>query len=139
MEPGSDAGFARRSILGGGMLKDGVYELFYRAEADPEGGYESLLLSLRNGNVLGSDRWGGVFTGRCDFDIGANQHRVNVRLLVPPGGMLVTDDAPRMLGDQIDVAVTLGRSREISSGFGLVDVGGQRVRVELQFKGPVPG
>lgn len=121
------------------MLKDGVYELYYRAEAEPGGGYESLLLALRNGHVLGSDRWGGVFAGRCDFDASTHQHRINVRLLVPPGGMLVTDDSPRLLGDQIDVAVTLGRSRDISSGCGLVDVGGQQVRVELQFKGPVPG
>ncbi len=121
------------------MLRDGVYELFYRAEAEPDGGYESLLLALRNGNVLGSDRWGGVFVGRCDFDSATRQHRVNVRLLVPPGGMLVTDTSPRLLGDQIDVAITLGGARDISEGGGLVDVGGQQVRVELQFKGPVPG
>lgn len=121
------------------MLKDGVYELFYRAEAEPDAGYESLLLALRNGNVLGSDRWGGVFVGRCDFDSSTNEHRVSVRLLVPPGGMLVTDDSPRLLGDQIDVCVTIGRSRDISSSFGLVDVCGQQVRVELQFKGPAPG
>lgn len=121
------------------MLRDGLYELFYRAEADPDSGYDTLLLALRNGNVLGSDRWGGVFTGRCEFDALTHQHRINVRLLVPPGGMLVTDHAPRTMGDQIEVAVTLGASREISAGCGLVDVGGQQVRVELQFKGPVPG
>ncbi|MEQ1695079.1 MAG: hypothetical protein ABL901_04485 [Hyphomicrobiaceae bacterium] len=121
------------------MLRDGLYELYYRSEAEPDGGYESLLLALRNGNVLGSDRWGGVFTGRCDFDRATHEHRINVRLLVPPGGMLVTDASPRLLGDQIDVTLTLGRSRDISRSCGLVDVGGQQVRVELQFKGPVPG
>jgi len=121
------------------MLRDGLYELFYRAEADPSGGFDSLLLALRNGNVLGSDRWGGVFTGRCEYDTLTRQHRINVRLIVPPGGMLVTDDCPRESGDEIDVAVTLGPARELSSGCGLVDVGGQQVRVELQFKGPVPG
>jgi hypothetical protein len=80
------------------MLRDGLYELFYRAEAEPDSGYESLLLALRNGNVLGSDRWGGVFAGRCDFDEGKREHRVQVRLLVPPGGMLVTDECPRIFG-----------------------------------------
>lgn len=120
------------------MLRDGVYELFYRAEAKPEGGFDSLLLALRNGNILGSDRWGGVFVGRCDFDAAKREHRVHVRLLVPPGGMLVTDDSPRLRGDQIDVALTLGHPRDLSTGCGLVDVGGQQVRVELQFKGPVP-
>ena len=120
------------------MLRDGVYELYYRAEAEPHGGYESLLLALRDGSVLGSDRWGGVFTGRCEFDVQTHEHRIQVRLLVPPGGMLVTDRSPRAFGDQIDINVTLGDRHDISSGCGLVDVGGQQVRVELQFKGPVP-
>lgn len=121
------------------MLKDGLYELYYRAETDPDSGYDSLLLALRKGAILGSDRWGGVVTGRCEFDAATAQHQINVKLLVPPGGMLVTDQVPRIRGDSIDVAITLGTTGATSAQCGLVDVGGQQVRVELKFKGPVPG
>lgn len=123
------------------MLKDGVYELHYRAAEDAAGPAESLLLSLRDGNILGSDRWGSVFTGRCDFNPAQRTHRIRVRLHIPPGGLLITEQSPRSAACSIDVDATLGSAREIyaGGGGGLVDVGGQQVRVELEFKGPVPG
>ena len=130
------------------VLKEGVYELLYRSEAEPHAGYDSLLLALRNGNILGSDRWGGVFLGRCEFDQQTCQHHITVRLHVPPGGTLVTDDAPCEAGQAIDVAFDFGSARDLGTGIGgtgfgetqigLVEVGGQQVRVELQYKGPVP-
>lgn len=118
------------------MLKDGVYELFYRSDAACDIAFDSLLLALRDGHILGSDKWGGVLTGRCEFDRQSDRHRVHVRLHVPPGGMLVTDDAPRILGAEIDLSLSFSEYSDIASG--LVEVGGQPVRVELLFKGPVP-
>jgi hypothetical protein len=119
------------------MLPDGLYELLYRADADPGLGFDSLLLALRNGNILGSDKWGGLLTGRCEFNSNADEHQVNVRLHVPPGGMLVTDYMPHPTSR--DVALDLRFSRYDDLVSGLVEVAGQPVRVELLFKGPVPG
>jgi hypothetical protein len=118
------------------MLKDGLYELFYRPEATPEAAYDSLLLSLRNGKVLGSDRWGGVFLGRCLFDTATRLHKICVRLQVPPGGMLVTDNTPRDSGDVIEIVTAFDDNPR--DGTGVVEVGGHLVRIALQFMGPVP-
>lgn len=120
------------------MLQDGLYELLYRAEADTSCGFDSLLLALRNGKVLGSDRWGGVFLGDCVFDRARDEHTVKVRFHVPAGGMLVTDDRPRMRGSAIDLSAVLAGDRDGSLPTRLVDLGGQRVEVALKFKGPVP-
>ena len=119
------------------MLRDGLYELFYRVDADPSLGSDSLLLALRDGNILGSDKWGGLLTGRCDFITSADEHRVCVQLHVPPGGMLVTDAAPHSTSRSVALDLRFGEYADLASG--LVEVAGQPVRVELLFKGPMPG
>lgn len=118
------------------MLKDGLYELFYRAEAAPDAGFDSLLLALRGGLILGSDRWGGVFFGNCAYDDATRQYRVRVSLQVPDGGMLVTEDCARD-GGVIDIETALDTEGCMVSE--LIEVAGRPVRVALKFKGPVPG
>jgi hypothetical protein len=113
------------------MLGNGLYELFYRYEAVPGSGYESFLIALRDGRLLGSDRWGGVIVGSFDFDVAARRH-----FKIPPGGMLVSDAAPRDDGDIVEIeAALLGSGRDAS---GVVLVSGQPVRIELLFIGSVP-
>ena len=119
------------------MLQDGLYELFYRADAAPGLGSDSLLLALRDGNILGSDKWGGLLTGRCEYLIGPLEHHIHVQLYVPPGGILVTDDTPLPTGCAVDLDLRFGNYADFASG--LVEVAGQQVRVELLFKGPMPG
>ena len=119
------------------MLQDGLYELHYR----PAGGMagddgDSLLLAMRNGKLLGSDRWGGVLLGHCIFDAQSQKHQFRVRLQVPPGGHLVTDSLPRP--DGAIIAIDADFDDAALSRYGVVDVGGQPVRIELMFKGPVP-
>jgi hypothetical protein len=119
------------------MLADGVYELFYRCDGTDDPFDDSLLVALRGGRLLGSDRWGGVFIGRCDFDPATQRNRITGRLQVPPGGMLVTDVAPRPDGRVIPVAADLQLSGQHEAST-VVDVDGGRVRIDLVFKGPVP-
>lgn len=118
------------------MLKDGVYELFYRAASSPEGSYESMLMVLRGGNVLAADPWGGVASGRCELDPVSLTYRINVRMHVPPGGMLVTDDAPRNEGDEIEI---VGEIDAAGEGTMAIDIGGRTVSIALKYQGPVPG
>ena len=51
------------------MLKDGLYELSYRALSSPEGTFDSMLLVLRKGRLLGADAWGG-----CAWAIARSTH-----------------------------------------------------------------
>lgn len=118
------------------MLKDGLYELYYRAEATPDAGFDSLLLALRGGIILGSDRWGAVFFGNCDFDGASGQYQVRVALQVPDGGTLVTEDSPRD-GGVIDIEAALDTDGGLVTD--LIDIAGRPVRIALKFKGPVPG
>ncbi len=119
------------------MLADGVYELFYRCEGTDDPFSESLLVALKAGRLLGSDRWGGVFTGHCHFDPATGRNRISGRLQVPPGGMLVTDRTPRADRRDIPVAADLELSGHDAAST-VVDVDGGQVRIELVFKGPVP-
>ncbi len=118
------------------MLKDGIYELSYRAEATPYAGFDSLLIALRGGAVLGTDRWGGVLLGRYEYDPGSKQYRVNVCLQVPPGGTLVTENGPRESGGYVDIEAALDKDGDPISE--LVEVAGQPVRISLVYRGPVP-
>ena len=118
------------------MLKDGLYELYYRALAAPEGCFESMLLVLRDGKVLGADTWGGVCLGNCSFDPRRGRYQINLCLHVPPGGVLITDDAPRPQGGTIEIGAEMDDPRGYGST--LVEVCGQPVSIELQFRGPAP-
>jgi hypothetical protein len=121
------------------MYQDGLYELSYRSPTASGNDADSLLMVLRDGKILGSDRWGGVFLGSCVFDDNANQSTISVRLQIPPGGMLITDSIPRPDGDVIDIVFTLSEDGELNTGSAVVDVGGEPVMIEFVYKGPVPG
>ena len=72
------------------MLKDGIYGLAYAAEGERMPTEGSALATLRKGRIFGSDPWGGVFTGSCQFDADWRLNRVQLRLEVPPDGQLIT-------------------------------------------------
>jgi hypothetical protein len=121
------------------MFADGLYELQYRSDLAPGTQSDSLLVALRDGQLLGSDRWGGVFLGRCVFDEGRCRHKFTVQLQVPPGGMLVTDAVPRAGGALIDIELDLLDLEAVAeTGSGVVVVAGQPIRIELVYKGTVP-
>ena len=96
-----------------------------------------MLLVLRKGRLLGADVWGGVCLGHCTFDPLRRNYDISVRLHIPPGGVLVVDDAPRGEGDTIVIGAEIDGSN--GDGSVLVEVCGQPVRIELQFRGAAPG
>jgi hypothetical protein len=126
----------RTQISGATMLPDGLYELFYVPETEAGTAQDSMLVALRAGRVLGSDRWGGVFIGRCDFDPAAGVNIVHAQLMVPPGGTLATESQPRDGGSVIDIATVVDAAL-LATG-STIEVDGQRLRIALVFKGPVP-
>lgn len=119
------------------MLRNGLYELCYRPRGD---GGEALsyggLAVVRDGTILGSDRFGGVFTGRYEFDLTERANRVMVRLSLPPFGELVTGQRIGANGAAIDVEGVVGDVETVSRT--TVEIEGELVDVDVTFIGSLP-
>jgi transcriptional regulator with XRE-family HTH domain len=133
---------ALRSELGrlkerASMFDEGIYSLEYRvAAADPSETLGTALAVLRNGKILGSDRWGGVFSGRYEFDTLEAVNKVHVRMQVPPDGELVTGFAAGPAGAILDIVGAFDRAAPVAET--TVEVGGRPVDVRLRYLGPLP-
>lgn len=118
------------------MLENGIYDLNYRA--DGAGGEDAAgygLAMLRDGVILGSDRWGGLFDGSCTLDGATGKERLHVRLTVPPEGMLITGFQAGPQGAVVEI------EGEVAHGAGearvSVTVAGAPVTVKLRYLGPL--
>lgn len=118
------------------MLEDGIYGLAYAVEGERMPTEGSALAMLRQGRVLGSDPWGGVFTGVCQFDAARRLNTVTLRLDVPPDGRLITGFSAGPAGATLDIVGTFeGAAAKLAT---VVEVAGAAVRVELTYLGPLP-
>lgn len=120
------------------MLDDGVYGLSF--ESRGAGGSGDLFRSdglavLRDGLLLGSDRHGSVFRGRCRYDSAAGEAIVEVRLAIPPHGVLLTGLEAGADGAFLDVAGRFPPPRPVSST--VIEIGGAALAIELRFVGPL--
>jgi hypothetical protein len=119
------------------MLENGIYGLtFTAAHASAAEGGQALAV-LRDGKVLGSDPWGGVFAGSCEFDPARRVNKVRVQFGVPPEGTLVTGFSAGPDGAVLEIAGTVrqGRRRRTTT---VVEVAGALVNVRLTYLGPLP-
>lgn len=118
------------------MLADGIYGLRYSAEC--EGGRDAgaALAVLRGGRILGSDPWGGLFAGSCEFDPEARLNKVRLKFEVPPGGTLITGFSAGPSGAVLDIVGTVKRAAPLTAT--VVEVAGMPVSVELTYLGPLP-
>ena len=66
------------------MFNEGIYGVSYKGENMGLLDGDSGLAVLRNGKILGSDRWGGVFMGRYEYDPVREHNRVHVRMQIRP-------------------------------------------------------
>lgn len=119
------------------MMDEGLYNLEYRrggGRCDDEGG--SALAALRNGKILGSDRWGGVFMGSYEYDPVTERNSVHLRLSVPPEGRLVTGFAAGPEGATLDVVGSFERAAPVTKAQALV--AGEPIEVTMTYLGPLP-
>ena len=116
-------------------MRDGVYRIYYRDLADPVFGPEHALAVLREGQVLGSDPCGGVFSGAEDSEL-KNPTVVRVRLTVPPCGELVTGYLAGSEGATIEISGAFSPLANTQRSF--VDIAGDPVEIELVYLGPLP-
>ena len=123
------------------MFDNGIYQLTFESTAgrEPEGlaidNSAEALAVLRNGTILGSDCWGGVFSGSYEFDGSLSQNKVRLRVELPPESELITGLASGPEGATIDIAAALGPSGSVKS---IVEIGGCPVAIGWSFLGPLP-
>jgi hypothetical protein len=121
------------------MLDDGVYGLsFALRNADGIGDAtlrSEALAVLRQGHILGSDPYGSVFRGECRYDAVRGESIVEVRLAVPPNGVLLTGLEAGPDGAVLAVSGRFPSPKPVSST--VVDLGGVPMVVELRFVGPL--
>jgi hypothetical protein len=118
------------------MLADGIYGLSYKSANGDDPGGEALAV-LRNGKVLGSDPWGGMFAGSYVYDEEKQADTVEVRLEMPPDGILVTGESVGPEGAAVDLVCRFSCREPRAPA--VVEIGGQPVALELTYLGPLPG
>lgn len=118
------------------MMDEGLYNVEYRSNACVDQERGSALAALRNGKILGSDRWGGVFMGSYEYDPVTERNSVHLRLSVPPEGRLVTGFSAGPEGATLDVVGSFERAAPITKAQALV--AGEPVEVTMTYLGPLP-
>ena len=118
------------------MLENGIYGVNYRAAQAREEEYGSALAVLRDGKILGSDPWGGLFTGLYAYDAQDELNKVHLRFDVPPEGILVTGFCAGPAGATLDIVGAFEKSAPKMAT--VVEVRGAPVEVQLTYLGPLP-
>lgn len=118
------------------MLDDGVYTLTYTSSTIEGESIANGLAVLRNGKILGSDRFGGVITGSYAFDEKRMTNTVHVRMQIPDGGVLVTGYAAGAEAATLDITAAFERAAPTSTS--TIDVKGVPVNVCLTYLGALP-
>ena len=119
-------------------MDEGLYNVDYRTARVTDGaaGNGSALAVLRNGKILGSDRWGAVFMGSYEFDPVSETNAVHLRLHVPPEGELVTGFAAGPEGAILEVTGQFDRAAPVART--VAEVAGQPVEVTMTYLGALP-
>lgn len=122
------------------MIDEGLYNLEYRSNLPGARGAASdvgsALAVLRNGKILGSDRWGAVFMGSYDFDPETELNSVHLRLHVPADGILITGFTAGPEGATIEIVGSFARALPVTTT--ITDVAGHPVEVTMTYLGALP-
>lgn len=118
------------------MLDEGLYSLDYRVSRRGKRDGDSALAALRNGKILGSDRFGGVFAGSYEFDSASQRNNVHVRMQVPPDGELVNGFAAGPAGALLEIVASFERAAPASKA--CIEIEGRPLEIQLTYLGPLP-
>jgi transcriptional regulator with XRE-family HTH domain len=117
-------------------LDEGLYGLRYHAPDQVSDATGDGLAVLCAGKIIGTDRWGGIFNGRYDFDPIRQLNTLQVNVRVPPHGHLITGLVAGETGSAVTITAKLKRPNPAASA--IADVYGQPVEVTLTYLGPLP-
>ncbi len=119
------------------MLAEGVYLLNFESSQSSNLEREEGLAVLRDGRIVGSDPNGGIFKGSYRFDAQRAEAVVDVRLAIPPNGVLLTGLRAGPEGAVLDLSGRFPAPAPASSA--TVNVGGAPLKVELRYMGRLAG
>lgn len=117
------------------MLDNGVYRLSFQRRGAEGSEYGDGLAVVRDGRILGSDRFGGVFAGCCRLDPAGGGSLVQVQLAMPPHAVLLTGFEAGPQGTTLEITALIKRPAPVSKG--IVEVAGEAIEVELMYVGPL--
>ena len=115
-----------------GRLDDGIYRLDYKGLVNNG----ICLLLLCGGRLTGIDTGGGQYRGTYEPAQAKDRHRLEVRLTIPPGQILVTGAKAGPEGGEIRIVADLGTPNPVSQA--IVDIAGGPVELSLAYLGPLP-
>jgi hypothetical protein len=121
------------------MLTDGIYGLTIELSRKRRGKLAptvEALAVLRDGTILGSDPWGGQFTGTYAVDLESGQDTITIKVEVPPDGELVTGFRAGPNGASFDLVAAFDQAAH--SHRTTIEIGGKRVVVSVAFIGSLP-
>lgn len=121
------------------MFRNGIYRIDYRNPLDNDAPGDDALVVVRDGRMIGSDRYGGVFSGTARRSLASfsRKETVGVQMTVPPGGALVTGRNAGPSGATIDIFGRL--DPQLDHQTTTVDVAGHPVELRISYLGPLPG
>jgi hypothetical protein len=121
------------------MLSDGIYgvEFAHSKRRNSKSPPDSEALAVfRGGTILGSDPWGGVFTGTYAQCPATGAYQFHVLLNMPPKGKLITGFAAGPDGAQVDIYAAFDAFVRAASS--MVTLEGKPLHVTVSFLGPLP-
>lgn len=121
------------------MFRNGIYRIDYRNPLDHEAPGDDALVVMRDGRMIGSDRYGGVFSGaarRSPLPPLGPKETIGVQMTVPPGGSLVTGHKAGPTGATIDILGRLDPALDHQTA--TIDVAGHPVELRVSYLGPLP-
>ena len=118
------------------MLSDGIYRIEYCAPFGADEFSDCAMAVLRAGEILGSDKHGGLYLGSYEGEAATGRERIRLRLEIPLGGVLVTGDDHSSAGDFLDIEASF--ESQAAPYRLVIDVAGRPVAIELVYIGPLP-
>jgi hypothetical protein len=120
----------------GKMFAEGIYRIHYHGQAGADDDVDWALAVLRDGQIMGSDKHGGVFIGSYALDRETGLDIVKLHLEVPPDGMLVTGLSGGSIGTVVAIAAVFEPGQKPAQA--IINIEGQPIEIELDFVGPLP-
>ena len=118
------------------MLSDGIYRINYCAPFGAEEYSDCALAVLRDGEILRSDKHGGLYLGTYEGEPATGRERIRLRLEIPPGGVLVTGAVHNCAGNFLDIETAF--DKQTAPYRVVIEVSGRPVAIELVYLGPLP-
>lgn len=122
-------------------LAEGTYRLEMKSREDGPGGTDTAdgtaLAILRDGQILGSGRWGGVFHGSHRYDQTTGLNHIRITLEVPPQRCLMTGFRTGAEAAMVDIVGAMRSDGRQASA--VVEVAGAPLEVALTYLAPPPG